>query len=385
MDNTRRWHKGIDQNTDEIKTAIHFPTDYNSILQRIMEIDPGKYAKTRNFLTGAVTYLSPYISRGVISTRQVYESLKARGYTLSQMEKMVSELAWRDFFQRVWQAKGDAMFEDLRQPQPDVYTRELPIALTEATTGIDAVDKGIEALMETGYMHNHLRMYTASIACNIANAHWKAPASWLYYHLLDGDLASNTLSWQWVAAAFSGKKYYCNQENISKYTGSNQKRSYLAVDYGAFPLAEIPEPLRATTTLPLQTNLPETPLPSVDTNLPLVLYNSYNLDPLWRKEEPANRILLLEPSHFFSYPVSEKVLSFILKLATDNIPGIQIFVGEVAEIPGIQACPAVYSKEHPAFTHYPGQKDSRDWLVPDVSGYFQSFFGYWKKVEKGLK
>lgn len=384
MDYTRNWHKGTDQHTAENSTAIYFPTDYDSILQRMMKIDPGKYAKTRNFLTGAVTYLSPYISRGVISTRQVYESLKARGYTQYQMEKMVSELAWRDFFQRVWQAKGNALFEDLRQPQPDVLTNKLPAALPEANTGIDAVDKGIETLYETGYMHNHLRMYTASIACNIAGARWKAPAEWLYYHLLDGDLASNTLSWQWVAGAFSSKKYYCNQENISKYAGSNQKRSYLAVDYGAFPLSEIPEPLQATTTLPLQTNLPETPLPTVDPNLPVLLYNSYNLDPLWRKDEPANRILLLEPSHFAKYPVSEKVLSFILNLATDNIPGIQIFTGEVADIPGLKDCPDVYSKEHPAFMYYPGKKDSRNWLVPEVSGYFQSFFGYWKKVEGRL-
>jgi deoxyribodipyrimidine photo-lyase len=385
MDNTRKWHKGIDQQTDKKRTDIHFPTDYNSILQRIMEIDPGKYAKTRNFLNGAVTYLSPYISRGVISTRQVYESLKAKGYTLYQMEKMVSELAWRDFFQRVWQAKGNAIFEDLRQPQPDVQTHQLPTALPEASTGIDAVDKGIEALYQSGYMHNHLRMYTASIACNIANAHWKAPASWLYYHLLDGDLASNSLSWQWVAAAFSGKKYYCNQENISKYTGSNQKRSYLDVDYSAFPLAQVPEPLQAVTDLTLTTPLPQTPAPVIDPTLPILLYNSYNLDPLWRKDEPANRILLLEPSHFAAYPVSEKVLSFIMQLATENIHGIHVFTGEVRDIPLLKQVPAIYSKEHPAFTHYPGGKDSRDWLVPEVTGYFQSFFNYWKKVERYLK
>lgn len=383
MDN--KWHAGAINHIETLKSEISFPTDYASILKRIMEIDPGKYAKTRNFLTGAVTYLSPYISRGVISTRQVYESLKARGYSLYQMEKMVSELAWRDFFQRVWQAKGDAFFEDLRQPQPDVKTTQLPIALPEANTGIDAVDKGIKTLYETGYMHNHLRMYVSSIACNIAGAYWKSPAEWLYYHLLDGDLASNTCSWQWVAAAFSGKKYYCNQENISKYTGSNQKRSYLAQDYSAFPLANIPEPLQATTTLPLQSTLPTTPIPTIDTTLPILLYNSYNLDPLWRRDEPANRILLLEPSHFSKYPVSEKVIAFILQLATENINGIQIFTGEVADIPGSKACPSVYSKEHPAFKHYPGLKDSRDWLVPEVSGYFPSFFGYWKKVEKWLK
>ncbi|MCU0375738.1 MAG: hypothetical protein MUF24_10555 [Chitinophagaceae bacterium] len=381
----QKWHQGNNMADKAGATMPNFTTNYGEILNRVLEIDPGRYAKTRNFLNGAVTYLSPYISRGVISTRQVYESLKGRGFTLFQMEKMVSELAWRDFFQRVWQAKGEAILTDLRQPQPDVRHYKLPMALPNAATGIDAVDKGIDQLLTSGYMHNHLRMYTASIACNVAGAHWLQPAKWLYYHLLDGDLASNHLSWQWVAAAFSGKKYWCNQENISKYTGSNQKRSYLAVDYGSFPLAEVPEPLAIAEPFGLTTTLPTTPLPVIDPNLPILLYNSYNLDPLWRKAELANRILLLEPSHFAQYPVSPQVINFVLALGKDNIEGLQVFAGEVHEIPSIRQVPAVISKEHPAFTHYPGQKDSRDWLVPEVSGYFQSFFNYWKKIEHRLK
>jgi deoxyribodipyrimidine photo-lyase len=228
-------------------------------------------------------------------------------------------------------------------------------------------------------------MYTACIACNIAGAHWKAPAQWMYYHLLDGDLASNHLSWQWVAGAFSSKKYYCNQENISKYTGSNQKRGYLDVDYGAFPLAEIPQTLQPITNLHITTTLPHTPAPNINPNLPILLYNSYNIDPQWRKNEDVNRILLLEPSHFEKYPVAPKVVSFIISLAKENIPGVQVFTGEVNEIPFIKQAPAIYSKEHPASTHYPGSKESREWLVPEVIGYFQSFFAYWKKVERYLK
>lgn len=380
----RSWHRKGESQVPFQESEVLFPTDYASIMDRMLSIDPSGYAKTRNFIKGAVTYLSPYISRGVISTRQVYESLRARGFKVYQMEKMVSELAWRDFFQRVWQARGDLIFSDLRQPQPDVRHYKLPTALDEGTTGIDAIDNGIKRLYQTGYMHNHLRMYTASIACNVAGAHWDIPARWMYYHLLDGDLASNSLSWQWVAAAFSGKKYWCNQENINKYTGSHQQRSYLAVDYGTFPLASIPEPLQLTMQLHVRTTLPATPLPEIDTALPVLLYNQYNLDPLWRKNEPANRILLLEPSHYHKHTVSEKVLSFVQALATDNIAGIQVFTGETTEIPRLKECPAVYSKEHPAFTHYPGIKDSRDWLVPEVSGYFQSFFNYWKRIEKHL-
>jgi len=84
----------------------HFPTDYTSILQRIDAVDPVRYGKTRNYINGAVSYLSPYISRGVISTRQVYEAFVAKGYSLYQMEKWVSELAWRDYFQQVWKHQG---------------------------------------------------------------------------------------------------------------------------------------------------------------------------------------------------------------------------------------------------------------------------------------
>ena len=118
--------------------------------------------------------------------------------------------------------------------------------------------------------------------------------------------------------------------------------------------------------------------------LPLLIYNSYNLDPHWRRNEKANRVLLIEPSHFKKFPVSPKVLQFIIGLSK-NIEGIQLFVGEVNEIPGIHQLPAIYSKEHPAFTHYPGKKDERDWLFPNAKGYHQSFFQFWKSCLSQMK
>lgn len=385
MANQRKWHQGTDA-IRQVQTVIpEFTVQYADILVRMLQVEPVQYAKTRNFVNGAVTYLSPYISRGVISTRQVYEAVRAKGYPWHAAEKLVSELAWRDFFQRVWQAKGNLIFSDLRQQQPGVRTHQLPVALLEARTGIDAIDKAIEALEATGYMHNHVRMYTASIACNIAGAHWAAPAAWLYYHLLDGDLASNSLSWQWVAAAFSGKKYYCNQENINKYTGSHQQRGYLATTYEMLPPADVPEPLQATVAPNFATALPQTPLPVLDANLPVLLYNSYNLDPLWHKDEAANRILLLEPSHFSKHPVSPRVLQFVQDLASANLPGIQVYAGEVADLKALLPGGQFISKEHPSATHYPGFGESRDWLVPEVSGYFPSFFAYWKKIERYLR
>ena len=206
-----------------------FPTQLSAIQKRITEINPIAYAKTRNFLTGAVTRLSPYLSRGVISLTQIQSSILER-YSVYQSEKLLQELAWREYYQRVWQAKGDRIFSDLKQEQPRINHYQMPIAVLNASTGIQAIDEGIDDLYKTGYMHNHLRMYTSMLSCNIGGAHWLLPSQWMYYHLLDGDLASNALSWQWVAGSFSSKKYVANQDNINKYTGSNQTNTFLQLN-----------------------------------------------------------------------------------------------------------------------------------------------------------
>jgi deoxyribodipyrimidine photo-lyase len=210
------------------------------------------------------------------------------------------------------------------------------------------------------------------------------PSQWMYYYLLDGDIASNICSWQWVAGSFSSKQYYCNQENINKYTYSNQQQTFLGISYEELPDLKIPAVLQSITSFNERTILPDNREIIIDASLPVLLYNSYNLDPLWRKEEKANRILLLEPSHFRQFPVSEKVIDFILALA-QNIEGIQVYVGEVNELLQLIPHKHIFSKEHPAFVHYPGVKDERDWLFPDVTGQYNSFFGYWKKCASSLR
>ena len=104
---------------------IDFPTSYSAILNRIDQIDPVAYSRTRNFKDGAVSHLSPYISRGVISTRFVMERLIVKGYTFSTMEKFLQELAWRDYWQQVWNAVGDKIDEDLQSKQMDIENHDL--------------------------------------------------------------------------------------------------------------------------------------------------------------------------------------------------------------------------------------------------------------------
>jgi len=363
---------------------MHFPTHYQAVIERMDQIDPIAYAKTRNYINGAVTQLSPYISRGVISLPMVKDAILKK-YDRYRSEKLLQELAWREYWQRVWEARGDDIFTDLKQSQADVQTNACPAALQEAATGIEAIDKSIQGLYETGYMHNHCRMYVASIACNIAKAHWPVPARWMYYHLLDGDLASNSLSWQWVAGSFSSKKYYCNQDNINHFTGSNQKGTFLDHDYPSLTEMPVPPELERWEQFHEITTLPSTRLPVLDPQLPLLIYNHYQLDATWLSDLNANRILLLEPAHFEQHPVSRRVLSFSLELAK-NIPGIQVFAGNWTDLkPILPKEMIVHFKEHPAFTHYQGMATSRDWLFPEVSGYFPSFSAYWKKCSRYLK
>ncbi|HXG84954.1 MAG TPA: hypothetical protein VNI84_13115, partial [Pyrinomonadaceae bacterium] len=196
--------------------------------------------------------------------------------------------------------------------------------------------------------------------------------------------ASNALSWQWTAGAFSHKKYFAGQENINKHCGTDQRGTFLDVDYREFDKLPIPEVLQAIENPDLKTELPKKQAIKIDNALPTLVYNFYNLDPFWKADAPANRVLLLEPSHFEKYPVSAKTIRFVLQLA-ENIKGIQVYTGEFAELVNEYNLSEIYFKEHPTAAHYKGHEEARDWMFPELEGYFPSFFNYWKKCEKLLK
>lgn len=355
---------------------------YRYILERIDALDVTAYARTRNYTNGAVSYLSPYISRGVISLPLVRDRILQQ-YNSQQAYTFIFELAWREYFQRQWYQLGDDIQLDIKQPQKPVQHYEVPDALLHASTGISAIDNAIKVLYEHEYMHNHVRMYVAGIACNTGRAHWKQVARWMYYHLADHDIASNTLSWQWVAGTFSSKKYYCDQNNINKYCHTQQQGTFLDTTYEHLANIPVPDVLQAHSLPGFVTTLPTTPLPVLNPTKPLLIYNAYNLDPLWRADMDANRVLLLEPSHYRLYPVSQKVLSFILSLA-DNITGLQLFCGELDDLLAMSNFPAIYSRRHPAYLHYPGHKDEPEWLFPQVTEVKGSFMKYWKQCERYL-
>ena len=361
-----------------------FTTKYDEILKKIDSINPVKYAVTRNFKNGHVTKLSPYISRGLISTRFIYEKLVEKGFNLKKCEKFIQELAWRDYWQQIWIDKGTLINSDLKKKQDGVKNHLIPKAIIDGKTSIKAIDNSITEFYKSGYIHNHLRMYIASLCCNVAKSHWKLPAQWMYYHLLDADWASNALSWQWVCGSNSNKLYYANQNNINKYCYTTQKNTFLDIEYHQFNDLKIPNQLVELKDLKLTTPLPKMSEEiKIDTNKPTLLYNFYNLDPQWKVNLDANRILLFEPSIFENYPISKKSMEFMLDLSK-NINGIQLFVGEFKELKKVSKESHIYYKEHPLNHFYEGTEEDRDWIFR-VKGYFHSFFKYWNKCKKHIK
>ncbi|MFO7922201.1 MAG: hypothetical protein R6U58_00740 [Bacteroidales bacterium] len=186
-----------------------------------------------------------------------------------------------------------------------------------------------------------------------------------------------------MAGANSNKKYYANQENINKYTNTNQVNTYLDKSYEALQRMEIPAELKATQKFVPENGLPVASEIQPNPEIPTFIYNYYNLDPLWHNEEIGNRILLIEPDFFTKYPVSRKCINFMLALSK-NIPNIQVYAGSFQSLINQYNLKNIYFQEHPFNMGYTGIREPRDWIAEDVTSYYPSFFSYWKKVDNHL-
>jgi len=368
-------------------------TQYDLILQKLDDIKPSEYARSRNFLNGGVTQLSPYISRGVISTLQVKQHLLQKGFTIKTCERLFQQMAWREYFQRVWQHFPNLHHQKVKNETPHLIHGGIPQAVLDAKTGIIAIDKAIEELYEKGTMHNHMRMYVAMMVCNVAKCDWRDPATWMYSHLLDADVASNYLSWQWICGAFSSKLYYANQENINKYSDSNQTETFLDVQYEDFSKMNVPPILFPKSSFIVNSSQEAVRFPEIISllqwrelpraqNKQLLLYTPYHLDPMWRIQETAERVLLLDTKTLDVFPMGLNVLEFVIGLSK-NIKNLLIVLGDVDDFIHIISEQGVTcsSKEHPLLPSSFILCDEREWMYPEYTGLSPSFFHFWKKCE----
>lgn len=231
------------------------PPSRTSALARLAAVRPSAYARTRNHLDGAVSGLSPYLTHGMLTLREVLAGVRGSA-SLEIGHKFIYELGWREYFRHVWCHEGDGIFQSLHVgPLPDQrYAKEFPADIREGHTGVPVIDQAVRTLYATGTLHNHARMWLASYVVHLRHVHWRAGADWMVAHLLDGDLASNHLSWQWVAGTGSHKPYLFNAENVARYAppawhspGSIVDRSYAELDAIArgqtVPTRNTPSPL----------------------------------------------------------------------------------------------------------------------------------------------
>ncbi len=186
-------------------------------LKKLNSLDMLAYSRNRNFLNGAVTHLSPYLRHGCLTLNETFDFVKK--YHGMQADKFVMQLAWRDYWRQVWFAEGDAIYSELEPPKAFIGHEPLTDDVKKGKTGLPCMDAFIQDLLTTGYVHNHARMWLASYIVHHLKIDWREAADWFEAHLLDGDIASNHLSWQWVASTFSSKPYFTNKESLSRFTG----------------------------------------------------------------------------------------------------------------------------------------------------------------------
>ncbi|OOB91450.1 FAD-binding domain-containing protein [Rathayibacter sp. VKM Ac-2630] len=184
----------------------------------------GAYARDRNHDLGSsrdnVSGLSPYLRHRLVTEREVVAAVLAR-HRLTAAEKFVQEVFWRTYW-KGWLEQNPEVWRRYRRELNDLVEGRLPSGYRDAIggrSGVDAMDAWVRELVETGYLHNPTRMWFASIWIFTLQLPWQLGADFFYRHLLDGDAASNTLSWRWVAGLQTpGKTYLASASNIARYT-----------------------------------------------------------------------------------------------------------------------------------------------------------------------
>lgn len=194
-----------------------WPGGRHEALRRLSHIDAVAYGRNRNFINGAVTKLSPYLRHGCITLKEAIDAVLTQHG--QNAEKLIAEFAYKDFWRQNWYRHGNAIFSDMEQAKVPIGDKDLPNYILQGITGLPCMDEVIRDLMNEGYVHNHARMWFAAFVIHWLKVDWRKAADWFEAHLLDGDKASNHLSWQWIASTYSSKPYYFNKETLARFTG----------------------------------------------------------------------------------------------------------------------------------------------------------------------
>ena len=285
-------------------------------LNNFIEENLSDYSKLRNFDFGPdnrsnVSCLSPYITHGIINELEVIDkSLKK--FQFVKNEKFIQEVMWRVYWKgwlelrpNVW---SDYLVE-LGKVKDEFKNNQSYLEAIEGKTNIDCFNQWVIELKENNYLHNHTRMWFASIWIFTLELPWQLGAEFFMQHLYDGDAASNTLGWRWVAGVQTqGKHYLASEWNINKFTNNRFKN---------IKLNENAKPISSDKIYSVTSKSFENSEISEDKTL-LIFENNMTFEFSDFKEHKFKKILLVSNDTNRTIKLSEKVLKFKANLLEDQ-------------------------------------------------------------------
>ena len=197
-------------------------------LNNFVENNLGEYSKLRNFDFGPekrsnISCLSPYITHGIINEQEVIQKALSK-FSFSKNEKFIQEVLWRTYWKGWLELRPNVWTDyliELNQIKNELKDNKDYIAAIEGKTKVNCFNEWVKELKENNYLHNHTRMWFASIWIFTLELPWQLGAEFFMQHLYDGDAASNTLGWRWVAGIQTqGKHYLASEWNIKKFTNN---------------------------------------------------------------------------------------------------------------------------------------------------------------------
>ena len=213
------YEKAVEDKTRFIQKGLK---DYSS--KRNYDFGPKSRENTSN--------LSKYISHRIINEYDLVREILSQ-YNLQKVDKFVQEVFWRVYW-KGWLEHRPDVWKDFVDSDPTYSEEEYKKAIN-GETGIECFDDWVKELKSENYLHNHTRMWFASIWIFTLNLPWELGARFFMKYLFDGDAASNTLSWRWVAGIQTqGKNYLARESNIRKFT--NQRYMNTSLNENALPL-----------------------------------------------------------------------------------------------------------------------------------------------------
>ena len=223
---------------------MNFETSRAKALDKLnyfIENNLSEYSKLRNFDFGPknrsnISCLSPYITHGIVHEKEVIKKSLSK-FSFSKNEKFIQEVLWRTYW-KGWLELRPNVWEDylieLSKIRQDFKNNQNYFNAIDGKTNIECFNAWVNELKDNNYLHNHTRMWFASIWIFTLELPWQLGAEFFMQHLYDGDAASNTLGWRWVAGIQTqGKHYLASEWNIKKFT--NNRFSNIKLNENAIP------------------------------------------------------------------------------------------------------------------------------------------------------